>query len=182
MTDDARLAALRRAHERSRLGLGLSHVPLALLVGVVFWIVGASWGWTLGVTGALALTLLGAGWWRTSLLHGARLGLLGVLAPLMAVTFMESAGDWISMQACMRVCLSLSVLGGLIVGALGGMRAAHSHHALPFFVGLGVTALLSGSGGCLATGVGHALGLALALPLAAAPAYLIGRMQVATTS
>ena len=178
MSDERHLAELARVYDRGRLMLGLQHAPLAAVVGFAFFVVGASWAWTLAVTPLLGAALVAAAWVRTSALHGARLGLLGVLAPLVAVSFMSVTDGLVTMQTCMQVCLSVSVAGGLVVGALGGLRASRTH-ALPYFVGFASTALLAGSGGCMATGVGNALGLAVALVVAAAPAYVIGRMGVA---
>jgi len=172
--DEARLAALRRAHAGGRLRLGLVHGLLAVPVGLVFLSLGASPSWTAAVVLLLAAILVGAGFWRTSLLHGARLGLLGVLAPLLAATFMATWGAALPMEQCMQACSTLTVGVGVGLGTLGGLRASRAHPGT-FLAGLGLTALLAGSGGCLAADVGHALGLAIALPLAAAPAWWLGQ-------
>lgn len=181
MTDDLRLAQLRGAYARGRLGLGLRNAALAGLVAAALWSVGVDLWWTLGLSAGLAVALLAAGWFRTSMLKGARLGLLGVVPPVLAVAFMGSCSPYVTDVACMQVCLSLSIGGGLLLGAAGGVMAARTH-AVPFFGGLATTAILAGCGCCVATGVGEALGLGVALVVAAMPAYAVRRWAFAGAS
>lgn len=178
MADRDRIAALSVAYERGRLWTGVRQAALAVPVALLLVLAGADGIWTAILAALLVVALVVTAWWRSSAAAGARLGLLGVVPPVLAVGFMGACGPYVTPEACGQVCTGMALAGGLLLGALAGTQAARAHGA-PFFVGVASTALVAGCGCCVATGAGGAVGLALAGVIAAMPAYAIRRWAFA---
>ena len=181
MTEHERIALLRRAYTRGRVRDAAPEALSGLGVGAVLLVAGAASLHAVLIGGLLAGALVACGVARTSLLEGARWGLLGAAGPVLSVLMMArgcSSGMGLS---CTELCMGLSVLVGLALGAWGGVLAARSGRWTPL-AGLLITASIAGSGGCIATGVGHALGLGLALAVAMLPGYAVGRWSTLSLS
>ncbi|MFH1466821.1 MAG: hypothetical protein ABIO70_20725 [Pseudomonadota bacterium] len=174
MTDEARIARLRTAYERGRLRDAAPEALLALPVGATLLTLGAPPPHAAVITLLLAAALLGGGLARRSILLGARVGLLGVVGPALSAALMGTSCASFLGLSCAQMCFSLSILVGIGLGAWGGLEAAQRGR-WTMLIGLLVTAGIAGSGGCLATGLGHAFGLLLALGAALAPSYAVGR-------
>ncbi len=176
MDEPMGMAAARAAYEQGRVGFGLRSAPLGLIVGLGMVGVGAKpvVGMAAGV--ALAGILVGAGWWRSSALEGARAGLWAALVPIVGAMWMAAFGPRCTAAECQVACVAISMMGGGALGLwIGAAAATRELGRFDYVMGALATASLAGLLGCTAVGLGSSLGLAVTLLASTAPGYAVGR-------
>jgi hypothetical protein len=181
-TDDAiSLDRLRRVYERDRVMTGLMAAwPVGALLLITVVLHGAVAGGTLLLAAGLAIELALAAWRGDGWRRGTRVGLLAGLPALLTPTFVAIVrGEHCSMclangagsSACFLACLTVSALGGVLVGAL----AARDHAPGRFLIAGVAAAAATGALACDLTGVGGALGVAAGFVGSSLPALVLMR-------
>lgn len=179
MDEPIGMVAARAAYERGRAMFGLRSAPLGLIVGLGMVGVGAPLWQGLAAGLALAGVLVGAGWWRSSALDGARAGLWAALVPIVGALWMGAFGPRCTAAECQIACVAISMIGGGALGLwIGGAAATRQVGGLDYVTGALATASLAGLLGCTAVGLGSSVGLALTLLVSTAPGYAVGRRLV----
>lgn len=120
---------------------------------------------------ALAVTSVGLLWrgedWGRSVAPGLKAGVAAFLLP---VTF-HAFGYCCRLDIETALCLGSGIAAGLAVGVTGMRQAAERR--VTHLVGAGVVAALAASLGCLALGVGGALGVAGGVALVVTPLAVV---------
>jgi hypothetical protein len=156
--------SLRRAYELGRLRASSRSLVWIGLFAAALIALGAELGATLQLGAVLALLVLGLRFrglaYGRAALPGLGAGALAALMPALAM----SGGHCCIGDACVAVCLVACVGGGLLAGALIGMRAAREDgDRLPFLLSAATVATLAASVGCVMAGASGVIGMIAAI-------------------